>query len=409
MTKETSKVIISVKDLHKKFRLPKERHTSVKQVFLGIFKKKHYVEQHVLKGVSFDIREGDFFGIIGRNGSGKSTLLKILAGIYTYDSGSLEIKGKISPFLELGVGFNPELTGWENIYLNGALLGLSKKEIDEKINEIIDFSELREFIDQKLKNYSSGMQVRLAFSVAIHAHAPIILLDEVLAVGDMKFQEKCYQVFEKLRNEGRTIVYVTHSMSSIRDLCNKVMVLNEGRVAYLGDPNNAAEVYYKINNMTEVKEGEESHKRRYGNGDCEIISYEIRGIKSEKIKSGEDFELRVKIKSKKNIDNLTLGFYLREKPDENFYGINSFIEGYDFTEIKKSSILEISIKDTMPLNPGSYFLSVAVSKQLSAEVYEDLDVLNNDRIIAVTSSDKEYWGKIVTKPVINHKLKIGEK
>lgn len=247
MQKENKKVIISVKNLHKTFRLPQEKHTTAKQAFLGLFRGRRFIQQHVLRGISFDVYEGDFFGIVGRNGSGKSTLLKILAGIYTYDSGSVEIKGRVSPFLELGVGFNPELTGWENIYLNGALLGLTKKQIDEKIDEIIDFAELREFIDQKLKNYSSGMQVRLAFAVAIHAHAPIILLDEVLAVGDANFQKKCFDVFGKLKKSGKTIVFVTHNMNYVKEFCNRAILLNEGKIAKYGPSHLVADRYENIN------------------------------------------------------------------------------------------------------------------------------------------------------------------
>lgn len=411
MTEKDKKIVISVDNVHKSFRLPKEKHTSAKQAFLGIFKKKHYVEQRILKGVSFEVSEGDFFGIVGRNGSGKSTLLKILAGIYTYDSGSVEITGKVSPFLELGVGFNPELTGWENIYLNGALLGLTRKEIDEKIDKIIEFSELREFMDQKLKNYSSGMQVRLAFSVAIHAHAPIILLDEVLAVGDIKFQQKCFEVFEDLKNQGRTIVFVTHSMDSVKRFCNKAMVIDNGKIAYLGDPNLAAEVYFKKNDLSSAELEDSSHnKRRYGNKNCEISAYEIRGLKNETVISGERFRFKASIKINKDVENLTVALYLRETPNENLYGINTYTEGYQFPMLKKASVVELIFEDIMPFTPGNYFLSVACSRQLSLDDYEDLDVLNNDSVITVNPQKaKEYWGRITTSAKISHKIIKGKK
>jgi ABC-2 type transport system ATP-binding protein len=241
------RVAISAQNISKSFRLPHERTTTLKQVALGIFSKKTYTEYQVLKDISFEVNEGDFFGIVGRNGCGKSTLLKILAGIYLPDKGKISINGKISPFLELGVGFDPELTGYENIYLNGAILGLSKKEITAKLDEIIDFSELREFMDQKLKNYSSGMQLRLAFSVAIHAQAPIILLDEVLAVGDANFQAKCEAVFEELKKERRTIVFVSHSMSLVTKFCNRAILIEKGEIISSGDPEKVAELYEKVN------------------------------------------------------------------------------------------------------------------------------------------------------------------
>lgn len=239
--------IIEAENISKTFRIPHEKHATLKQAALGFlnFKKKAFTDLDVLKEVSFNIKKGEFFGILGKNGSGKSTLLKILAGIYTY-SGKLTIHGRISPFLELGVGFNPELTGYENIYLNGAILGLTKKEVDEKLEEIIDFAELEQFMDQKLKNYSSGMQLRLAFSVAIHAHAPIILLDEVLAVGDIRFQEKCFRIFKKMKEEGRTIVFVSHDMSAMEKFCDRILLLNEGKAVDIAEPKKIVMKYKEL-------------------------------------------------------------------------------------------------------------------------------------------------------------------
>ena len=197
MKKDESKTIdkkpvIEVKNISKHFKLPHERKNSLKQHFVGLFSKKlGYEKFEALKNINFTVNEGDFFGIVGRNGSGKSTLLKIISGIYQPNSGSVKIHGTLTPFIELGIGFNPELTGRENVYLNGSILGLTKKEIDSLYSEIVEFAELERFMDQKLKNYSSGMQVRLAFSIAIRAQNDILLLDEVFAVGDANFQMKC--------------------------------------------------------------------------------------------------------------------------------------------------------------------------------------------------------------------------
>lgn len=240
--------IISVENISKRFVIPHEKETSLKGTLLNIWKKKSYEEFFALKDISFDIYPGEFIGIIGRNGSGKSTLLKILAEIYMPDSGKVVVRGKISPFLELGVGFNGELTGRDNIYLYGAILGLTKKQIDDKYHEIVRFAEMEKFIDMKLKNYSSGMYVRLAFSVAIEAEAPILLVDEILAVGDTSFQQKCYSVFERFKKEGKTVVLVSHNLRVIEEWCSKIIVLDNSKILFFGDKNDAISMYSKIMN-----------------------------------------------------------------------------------------------------------------------------------------------------------------
>ena len=237
---------ISVKHLHKSFKLPTERAWGLKQAIFNRLKGiKGYKEQKVLNGLTFDIKKGEFVGIVGRNGSGKSTLLKTLAKIYVPEKGSVEINGQLVPFIELGVGFNPDLTGRENIYLNGALLGFSNKEIDTMYDEIVDFAELREFMDQKLKNYSSGMQVRLAFSIAIRAKGDILLLDEVLAVGDAAFQQKCNDYFASLHGN-QTVILVTHNMENVVKYCDRAILIEKGRIKLDGDPEKVAEAYKNL-------------------------------------------------------------------------------------------------------------------------------------------------------------------
>src|SRR5580704_6284324 len=222
---------IKVEHVSKTFKLPHEKASSLKGALIDFTRhKKGYENQRVLQDISFEIKKGEFFGIVGRNGSGKSTLLKLLAGIYIPNKGNIHINGRLTPFIELGVGFNPELTGRENVFLNGALLGFNRREIKAMYNDIVDFAELEKFMDQKLKNYSSGMQVRLAFSVAIRANTDILLLDEVLAVGDAAFQQKCYDYFEDLKRQKKTVVFVSHDMSAVTRFCNKAIYIKDGEL-----------------------------------------------------------------------------------------------------------------------------------------------------------------------------------
>jgi len=244
-------VAISVQDLHKEFTLPQHKNTTFKQTVVNIVKKNKKVTQKVLDGISFEINKGDFFGIVGRNGSGKSTLLKLIAGVYTPTAGQITINGELTPFIELGVGFNPELTGRDNVYLNGALLGFNRKQMNAMYDEIVAFAELEPFMDQKLKNFSSGMQVRLAFSIAIKAENDILMFDEVLAVGDANFQEKCLQQFEKYKAEGKTIVLVTHAMGTVARFCNRVALLEYGKIDFIGDPLKAVRRYNELNQVAE--------------------------------------------------------------------------------------------------------------------------------------------------------------
>ena len=239
-------IMIQVSNVHKSFRLPTERASGLKQAILNWFKGvKGYTEHQVLKGISFDVHKGEFIGIVGRNGSGKSTLLKILAQIYYPETGNVTVNGTLVPFIELGVGFNPELTGRENVYLNGALLGFSRKEMDDMYQEIVQFAELEQFMDAKLKNYSSGMQVRLAFSIAIRARGDILILDEVLAVGDAEFQQKCNDYFASLKGD-QTVILVTHDMYNVRKFCDRAILIEDGQIQAEGSPEVVAKAYENL-------------------------------------------------------------------------------------------------------------------------------------------------------------------
>jgi ABC-2 type transport system ATP-binding protein len=238
---------IRVEDLHKAFRIPTQRVDSLKERAVHPFASREFRELRALDGISFEIRQGEFFGIVGRNGSGKSTLLKLLASIYRADAGRIQIAGRLAPFIELGVGFNQELTARENVILNGVMMGLTPKEVRERQDSVIDFAELHDFADLKIKNFSSGMLVRLAFSVMLEADADVLLIDEVLAVGDASFQQKCADAFHQMKNEGKTIVLVTHDMSAVEEYCDRALLLADGKVQFIGDPAEAGRDYLKLN------------------------------------------------------------------------------------------------------------------------------------------------------------------
>jgi ABC-type polysaccharide/polyol phosphate transport system ATPase subunit len=243
---------VAAQNVEKRFRIPEERSHTLKERALHPLRRSRHDDLHVLKDISFSVAPGEFFGIVGRNGSGKSTLLKCLAGIYRTDSGRIWTNGRLSTFIELGVGFNPDLAAYDNVALNGVMLGLSAREAKARYERVIEFAELEEFQELKLKNYSSGMHVRLAFSVAIQVDADILVIDEVLAVGDAAFQQKCFDVFNRMRDEGRTIVFVTHDMSAVTRFCHRAMLLERGEIVTIGNPEDVADRYLELSFGREV-------------------------------------------------------------------------------------------------------------------------------------------------------------
>ncbi len=369
---------IIVKDLHKSFKLPHEQHSGLKQALVNIFNRKRgYTTQKVLKNISFDIKRGEFFGIVGRNGSGKSTLLKLLAGIYVPDQGSVQVNGSLTPFIELGVGFNPELTGRENVFLNGALLGFNRKEMNAMYDDIVAFAELGKFMDQKLKNYSSGMQVRLAFSIAIRAKSDILLIDEVLAVGDAAFQKKCFEHFVQLKKAKKTVILVTHDMAAVERFCDRAMVVHDGTSS---GPTNLAKAIVRYNHLN-VESPEPRASNRWGTGRVKIERVRI-SSKGEP-KQGRPLELTIETKSPDTTD-IVIGLAFIDQFGVNIAGPNSI--GVHTTS-NKTICYNI---DKLPFVAGSYSLTVAV---FDRDVVEEYDHLEKAVILNVNSRAKTH-GKV---------------
>lgn len=354
---QSTDTAITVQNVSKNFMLPRERVNSVKTKFTNPFKKTIIERQHALKDISFTVKRGEFLGIIGRNGCGKSTLLKIIAGIYQPTEGLISVSGRVSPFLELGVGFNPELSGRDNVYLNGALLGFSKKEIDAMYDEIVDFAELRKFMDQKLINYSSGMQVRLAFSVAIQARANILLIDEVLAVGDTNFQNKCLQKFRQFKKQAKTVVFVSHSMTAIEDFCDRVLVVDGGEIIYSGGATSAISVYDELNAANVNYESINS----ITSSEVEVQKIEVSGYAGNHlIPAGSTIKIDIEIISKRELSDLYMAARISEL--ENQLAIIAFDNSNHGTVLnlkKGKNHLDIAVKDHN-LNRGKYYFVIGL-------------------------------------------------
>ncbi len=337
-----AETVIEVNNLSKTFILPHERQNSLKGALMNLFSSKTYEKQQALKNIDFDIKKGEFFGIVGRNGSGKSTLLKLIAGIYTPTKGDIKVNGSLIPFIELGVGFNPELSGRENVFLNGALLGFTRKQMHGMYDEIVEFAELEKFMDQKLKNYSSGMQVRLAFSIAIRAKSDILLLDEVLAVGDAAFQLKCDNYFEELKSANQTVVLVSHNMNAIKRFCTRAILVKDGEIVESGSVQKVSDAYL-LENIEQPKKVDKN-KTKSNNS----IKFSIKKEDDRTVKIGMDY----KCDESRCFASLSLwkdGAYLG--------GINSEAG----KPLKKSGKVEFTI-DKSILNPGTYAVGGGVFK-----------------------------------------------
>jgi len=353
---------IVVCDLSKIFRLPHEKKTTLFESITGILKgDKGYENFVALKGINFTVKKGEAVGIIGENGSGKSTLLKIIANILRPSSGSVKINGKITPFLELGVGFQPDLTAKENIYVYGAIMGMSDKEIDAKLKEILEFSGLSQFQDAKLKNLSSGMQVRLAFATAVQTDPEILLMDEVLAVGDMEFQQKCFDVFQRYIKEKKTIVFVSHDLNSIRRFCSKSLLLRRGEQITFGETNTIIDKYVYGVGDTKISNTEGSNKSRWGNKKVEII--EVRFIdkfdeKNTFFYSGDPMTIQIRYTIHEAIVDLVFGIAIYSENGTLIYGSNTDIGGYIPDRTAGNNEIRLII-DKLVMIEGKFSLTIA--------------------------------------------------
>lgn len=381
MKKDNRESVLSVDHVYKNFKLPHEQVNSVKRfVTQGLKKqKKGFETQHALRDISLDVKKGEFFGIVGRNGSGKSTLLKILAGIYQPSRGNVNTTGKLVPFIELGVGFNPELTGRENVYLNGALLGFSRKEIDAQYDDIVAFAELERFMDQKLKNYSSGMQVRLAFSVATRAKADILLVDEVLAVGDADFQRKCYDYFKALKKTDTTVVFVTHDMNAVREYCDRVILIEGGDITSSGKPNEVADDYLKLfNNSTQVEKNDD--QKRWGGGEIKIVDVDI---KTDTKKIIVDYVVEANV----DVDEFVLGYNFMDNNDRVLMGGNTLnaMNGGKKLSIKAKQKMNLSFAFDNVLGSGNYSFNTTVRSGDGSTVFDKWDNVTTVKIAKAES------------------------
>lgn len=404
---KTQEPAIIVKDVVKSFRIPLDKSSGIKQHIVNFYKrKKGYREFQALKGVSFEIKKGEFFGIVGRNGSGKSTLLKILAGVYTTDSGGVAVNGSLTPFIELGVGFNPELSGRENVFLNGALLGFSRGEMESMYEEIVDFAELHDFMEERLKNYSSGMQVRLAFSIAIRAQSDILLLDEVLAVGDEAFQKKCFQYFNELKRRKQTVILVSHDMESVRRYCESAILINDGIVVKKGKPSDIAEEYTKLNLESVTRKIEGSNESRRVNRDnfpvvlhANTVQSKHEGSDTKKyFMQGETicFDLILQLSGKSPVHDAEVGISFQNEAGQTIF-IDSTtrkkMHGIDLSPSNSKKKIRFEVHNIF--SEGKYTVSFAILDLNKSVTYGRLD---DELTFYAASKEKANW---LLKPPTN--------
>jgi len=371
-----SPVVISVAGLKKSFKIPLHRVESFKERAVHPLRKTEYRELKALDGIDFEVRQGEFFGIVGRNGSGKSTLLKVLASIYRADAGSVRMAGRLAPFIELGVGFNHDLTAHDNVIMNGVMMGLGRREATDRLERVVEFAELEDFTELKLKNYSSGMLVRLAFSLMIQADADIMLIDEVLAVGDASFQQKCADVFNQMRDAGKTIVLVTHDMAAVESFCDRAMLIEDGHVLEEGEPRDVARAYLKLNFDAETPRQETLGFLEDGEVEDDFVpgvDIQARLVEAKlvseageavtNVEIGDPLRLNLRIEALRDLERPLFTFQINDAKHTQVTGFNLTLgpEG-DPDIIREGEVVTINGEVTNRLAPGRYLLSCWVTR-----------------------------------------------
>jgi ABC-type polysaccharide/polyol phosphate transport system ATPase subunit len=380
---------VVVQDVHKRFAIPREKVSTLKERALHPLRANPKDILRALRGVSFEVAPGEFFGVVGRNGSGKSTLLKCLAGIYGIDSGAIYVNGRMSTFIELGVGFNPDLPARDNALLNATMLGLSPREARRRFDSVIDFAELGDFVDMKIKNYSSGMLVRLAFSVMVHVDAEILLIDEVLAVGDAAFQQKCFDEFERIHASGATVLFVTHDMGAVQRFCNRAVLLEHGRQVELGDPEHVGNRYLELNFSKQARQAEaaeaaqesgsravgaegehaspvDSEGKRDGDGQAEILEAwfeDEHGQRIEALPAGRVCAFAASVRFNAEVENPLFGINLQNAHRHNVLAASNL-----WTEPRSGTFaagehVVFRVRFENVFTPGRYFVTPAVARQ----------------------------------------------
>ena len=390
-----SKPAVVVDDVSKMFRLYKERNSSLKAALMRGRRAVHE-DFWALRDVSFEVPTGQTFGLIGENGSGKSTMLKCLTRILRPDKGSVAVHGKVSALLELGAGFHPELSGRENVYLNGAILGLSQREIRRRFDDIVGFAGIEQFIDEPVKNYSSGMYVRLGFSVAINVDPEVLLVDEVLAVGDEAFQRKCSEKFADLKNEGRTIVLVSHSMVSVQNICDSVAWFEHGHLKTIGTPRDVIEEY--TGTVQTDRSLDQGGHPRWGSGEVRVDSVELidhRGRSGTRLRTGESAMLRIHYETSEPVAQPGFSFFFNTINGMPVTGPNSVAAGCVPDKIDGRGVVEVTI-DRLRILPGTYDLTVVVADHTLLKEYDHRQ--NLIRFDVERGDIHEDWGVVSISP-----------
>lgn len=351
---------IEARDLEKVFRIPTHRVDSLKERVLRPFSSGDVRELRALDGISFDVHQGEFFAIVGRNGSGKSTLLKLLASIYRADAGTIRMAGRLAPFIELGVGFNPELTARENVVLNGVMMGLTPRETRRRLDAIVDFAELDEFVDLKLKNFSSGMMVRLAFSLMMEVDPDIYLIDEVLAVGDASFQQKCADAFRELKSAGKTIILVTHEMATVEEYSDRAMLIDDGKISWLGGPDEVGRRYLKVNFEQATSVGASSGGDEDGVRVVDAGIVDAAGGRVSSVEHGDQIRIQVEIETHRDFGGLAIGYLIVNNDDVEVCQLRAPIGGDPPPPVKAGERLRVTTALENVLTPGHYFVHCGV-------------------------------------------------